>query len=111
MIIIFAGIGTVFFIVTTVAVDNMVRCKLPLSASFDIVLMTFSPDVMATLAFGIIWGCSPLVKTWATQVIPYPAEKRAIAIALINSIGNASSIYGSWLWPDKDSPRYTMGFS
>jgi len=66
---------------------------------------------MAILAFGIIWGCSPLVKTWATQVIPYPAEKRAIAIALINSIGNASSIYGSCLGPDSDKPRYITSFS
>ncbi|KAF2646049.1 nicotinamide mononucleotide permease [Massarina eburnea CBS 473.64] len=92
MIIIFAGIGTIFFVVTTVVTNLMTRY------------------IFTILAFGIIWGCSPLVKTWAVQVIPYPAEKRAIAIALINSIGNASSIYGSWLWPDTDAPRYIMGF-
>lgn len=33
-----------------------------------------------------------------------------MAIALINSIGNASSIYSSWLWPDEDAPRYITGF-
>ncbi|KAF2797590.1 putative nicotinamide mononucleotide permease [Melanomma pulvis-pyrius CBS 109.77] len=93
MIIIFAAIGTIFFVVATASTDNMTRY------------------VTSLLAFGIIWGCSPLVKTWATQVIPYPAEKRAIAIALINSLGNASSIYGSWLWPDKDKPHYTTGFA
>lgn len=71
--------------------------------------LTFE-DVIAIFAFGIIYGCSPLVKTWGAEVVRYPAEKRAISIALINSLGNASSIYGSWLWPDSDAPKYTMGF-
>lgn len=67
--------------------------------------------VLVIFAFGTIYGCSPLVKTWVSDIIPQPAAKRAIAIALINSIGNASSIYSSWLWPDKDAPRYIPGFA
>lgn len=67
--------------------------------------------VLVIFAFGTIYGCSPLVKTWVSDVIPQPAAKRAIAIALINSIGNASSIYATWLWPDKDAPRYIPGFA
>lgn len=67
--------------------------------------------VLTVFAFGTIYGCSPLIKTWVADVIPQPAEKRAIAIALINSIGNSSSIYASWLWPGRDAPRYTAGFA
>ncbi|KAL3477329.1 major facilitator superfamily domain-containing protein [Aspergillus californicus] len=67
--------------------------------------------VLTIFAFGTIYGCSPLVKTWVSDVIPQPAAKRAIAIALINAIGNASSIYSTWLWPDKDAPKYTAGFA
>ncbi|KAL3461764.1 major facilitator superfamily domain-containing protein [Aspergillus heterothallicus] len=67
--------------------------------------------VLTIFAFGTIYGCSPLVKTWVSDVIPQPAAKRAIAIALINGIGNASSIYSTWLWPDKDAPRYIPGFA
>ncbi|KXJ93668.1 major facilitator superfamily domain-containing protein [Microdochium bolleyi] len=67
--------------------------------------------VLTIFAFGTIYGCSPLVKTWLADVVPQPAEKRAIAIALINSIGNASSIYSTWLWPSKDAPRYIPGFA
>ncbi|KAJ4298115.1 hypothetical protein N0V90_006014 [Kalmusia sp. IMI 367209] len=67
--------------------------------------------VHTIFAFGTIYGCSPLVKTWVSDVIPQPAAKRAVAIALINAIGNASSIYASWLWPDKDAPRYIPGFA
>lgn len=67
-------------------------------------------DALAVFAFGSIYGCSPLVKTWISHVLPFPAEKRAIAIALINLLGNGVSIYSSWLWPKDDLPRYTMGF-
>ncbi|KAM0704684.1 hypothetical protein Q7P35_007470 [Cladosporium inversicolor] len=67
--------------------------------------------VLTIFAFGTIYGCSPLVKTWVSDVIPQPAAKRAIAIALINSIGNASSIYATWLWPKTDAPRYIAGFA
>ncbi|KAI1265869.1 putative nicotinamide mononucleotide permease [Xylariaceae sp. FL1019] len=67
--------------------------------------------VLSIFAFGTIYGCSPLIKTWVADVIPQPAAKRAVAIALINAIGNASSIYSTWLWPDKDAPRYVVGFA
>lgn len=88
-----SGLGCVLFIVVTVVTDRMAQY------------------VLTIFAFGTIYGCSPLVKTWVSDVIPQPAAKRAVAIALINSIGNASSIYSSWLWPDKDAPRYIPGFA
>ena len=88
-----SGLGCILFIAVT-TVSNM-------TAKY----------VLSIFAFGTIYGCSPLVKTWVADVIPHPAEKRAIAIALINSIGNASSIYSTWLWPKKDAPKYTPGFA
>jgi hypothetical protein len=48
---------------------------------------------------------------WVANVVDTPAEKRAVAIALVNALGNSSSIYGVFLWPDKDAPRYIPGFS
>jgi MFS family permease len=88
-----SGIGCVLFIAVTTSSNKMVQY------------------VLTIFAFGTIYGCSPLVKTWVSDVIPQPAAKRAIAIALINSIGNASSIYSTWLWPKKDAPRYIPGFA
>ncbi|KAJ0120925.1 vitamin h [Diaporthe amygdali] len=88
-----SGSGFVFFVATTTATDGMVRY------------------VLAIFAFGTIYGCSPLTKTWISHVLSHPSEKRAVAIALINALGNGSSIYGSFLWPDKDSPRFTPGFA
>ncbi|KAL2206285.1 putative nicotinamide mononucleotide permease [Sarocladium strictum] len=88
-----AGLGCILFICVT-TVENR-------TAKY----------VLTIFAFGTIYGCSPLVKTWVSDVIPQPAAKRAIAIALINSIGNASSIYSTWLWPKEHAPRYIPGFA
>jgi hypothetical protein len=36
-----------------------------------------------------------------------PDEKRAVIIAMVNCVGSISSIYGSYLWPSTDAPKYT----
>lgn len=38
-------------------------------------------------------------------------EVRAVALALVNGMGNLAQIYGSWLFPSEDAPKYLMGFS
>ena len=43
---------------------------------------------------------------WISNVIPRPAEKRAAALAGINAVGDASSIYSSFMYPDGDFPRF-----
>lgn len=88
-----SALGCVLFIAVTVTSNEMAQY------------------VLTIFAFGTIYGCSPLVKTWVVDVIPQPAAKRAVALALINSLGNASSIYSTWLWPAKDAPRYIPGFA
>lgn len=87
-----SGTGFIFFVATTATTDGMTRYGL------------------AIFAFGTIYGCSPLVKTWISHVMGSPAPKRAIVIALINGIGNGSSIYGSFLWPKSDGPQHLIGF-
>ncbi|PSN75238.1 pantothenate transporter liz1 [Corynespora cassiicola Philippines] len=37
-------------------------------------------------------------------------EVRAIALALINGMGNLAQIYGAYLFPTEDKPKYLMGF-
>ena len=88
-----SGVGFILFVAVTAMGNGKARYSL------------------AIFAFGTIYGCSPLTKTWIAHVLGYPAEKRAVAIALINALGNGSSIYGSFLWPDKDSPRFVPGFA
>ncbi|EHA19264.1 hypothetical protein ASPNIDRAFT_38687 [Aspergillus niger ATCC 1015] len=38
-------------------------------------------------------------------------QARGVALAMVNALGNLAQIYGSYLFPDKDSPKYIMGFS
>lgn len=37
-------------------------------------------------------------------------EVKGITLAFINAMGNLAQIYGSYLFPDHDSPKYVMGF-
>ncbi|EIW66301.1 hypothetical protein TREMEDRAFT_35192 [Tremella mesenterica DSM 1558] len=64
-----------------------------------------------TLAFGMTYAVCALVLMWVPNVVAFPAEKRAVSIALVNGLGNSASIYGVFLWPAKDAPRYIPGFS
>lgn len=41
---------------------------------------------------------------------PLDPETRAISLALINGIGNLAQIYGSYLFPSEDAPKYLKGF-
>lgn len=67
--------------------------------------------VFVIIAFGCVYALPPLVLTWVPNIIGSPAEKRAVAIALVNALGNSASIYGVFLWPKTDAPRYIPGFS
>jgi len=57
-----------------------------------------------------IWTALPVMLAFASDCIPRPPEKRGVSIAIINSLGNFSSVYGSYLWPSSDGPQYKMGF-
>ncbi|ORY26990.1 major facilitator superfamily transporter [Naematelia encephala] len=57
-----------------------------------------------------VWTAVPLFLSWMVTMFD-GREKRAISIALINGVGNLSSVYGSFFWPATDAPQYVMGFS
>lgn len=48
--------------------------------------------------------------TWISQSMPRPAQKRAAALALINSFGNTPNIWCSYLYQDYMAPRYAGAF-
>ncbi|EXJ83583.1 hypothetical protein A1O1_07206 [Capronia coronata CBS 617.96] len=41
---------------------------------------------------------------------PMPQEVRAVSLAFVNTLASLSGIYGAYLWPAADSPKYLMGF-
>ncbi|KAG9695591.1 MFS transporter, partial [Aureobasidium melanogenum] len=48
---------------------------------------------------------------WISNTIPRPPAKRAAALAGINAISNASSIYASYMYPQSAGPRYVVAMS
>ncbi|ORX38164.1 major facilitator superfamily domain-containing protein [Kockovaella imperatae] len=67
--------------------------------------------VFLIFAVSFVYAVCPLILMWIPNVVTFPAEKRAVVIAFVNSLGNSASIYGVFLWPAKDSPRYVPGFA
>ena len=66
--------------------------------------------VMICFVAAGIWSALPLILSWTSGTISLPPEKRAIVLALVNAFGNFSSVYGSRIWPNRDSPGYHIGF-
>lgn len=52
--------------------------------------------------------CFMVVLTWISNTFPRPLGKRSAIIAIVNLVGNASNIYGSYLYPASDSPMYVV---
>lgn len=46
------------------------------------------------------------IYAWIANAIPRPPAKRAAALAFINSIGNAASIWTPFTYNDSDKPYY-----
>ncbi|EGG11926.1 uncharacterized protein MELLADRAFT_115045 [Melampsora larici-populina 98AG31] len=60
------------------------------------------------IGFAGTYGALPIVLAWLSRELNFPDSKRAVSQALVNTVGNSASIYGSFLW--SDAPQFTTGF-
>lgn len=67
--------------------------------------------VMLCFYIAGLYTALPLILNWTSEVISLPAEKRAVVVAFVNSVGNLSAVYGSRLWPAEDGPNFITGFA
>lgn len=59
----------------------------------------------------MIWTANPLALSYASVSMgPLDPETRAISLAIVNGMGNLAQIYGSYLFPSEDAPKYLKGF-
>jgi predicted MFS family arabinose efflux permease len=66
---------------------------------------------MLVLMAAGLWSANGLALSYASSTLgDLPAEARAVGLALINAMGNLASIYGSYLFPIEDGPKYLKGF-
>ncbi|KAF1355981.1 MFS transporter-like protein [Lizonia empirigonia] len=63
------------------------------------------------------FGINNIMLGWCAATLGQTPEKKAVALALCNSLGNMSSVYTPYLWPAADNPRFlkagmaSIGFS
>jgi hypothetical protein len=58
-----------------------------------------------------LWASNALSLSFASSTFgDMHPEVRAIALALMNAMGNLAQIYGSYLFPSADAPKYLKGF-
>lgn len=54
----------------------------------------------------------PLALSFSTSAMAaVEPEVRAIALAWMSALGNLAQVYNSYVWPDRDAPRYLTGFA
>lgn len=69
------------------------------------------------LFVGATYGVNNIVLAWTAGVLGQTDEKKSVALAIVNTLGNLSFVYTPYLWPDTDAPRFgkamyaSVGFS
>lgn len=74
-------------------------------------LATSTSAVWAAVVLAMvgIYPIQPAVQAWNANNIA-PSSRRAIGVALTNSIGNLGGIAGSFMYQESQAPRYETGF-
>ncbi|KAF6803372.1 putative vitamin H transporter [Colletotrichum sojae] len=67
--------------------------------------------VLLVLMAAGLWASNAMSLSFASSTFgSMDAEVRAIALALMNALGNLAQIYGAYLFPTGDAPKYLLGF-
>lgn len=66
--------------------------------------------LLVIMASGL-WASNALSLAYASSTFStMTPEVRAISLAFVNAMGNLAQIYGAYLFPSNDAPKYLMGF-
>jgi len=66
--------------------------------------------LLVIMASGL-WTTNALSLSYASSTFgSMPNETKAVCLAFVNSMGNLAQIYGAYLFPSTDAPKYLMGF-
>lgn len=93
----------------------VIACWLTVSLITSIVVctvynFTVRYAMLVIMAAGL-WSSNALALSFASSTFgSMKAETRAVALATVNACGNLAQIYGSYLFPSEDQPKYLKGF-
>ena len=65
---------------------------------------------MVVFAIGT-YAVNSIILGWVAATCGQTKEKKASALAIVNTIANASFVWTPYLWMDSDAPRYTIALS
>lgn len=66
--------------------------------------------LLIVMAAGL-WASNALSLSFASSTFgSMEPEVRAVALAVMNAMGNLAQIYGAYLFPSEDAPKYLVGF-
>lgn len=66
--------------------------------------------LLVIIASGL-WASNGLALSYTSSACAnMPNEVRAITLAFVNAMGNLAQIYGAYLFPSADAPKYLKGF-
>lgn len=57
------------------------------------------------------YGCFQISNAWMANIGARPRKKRAISLAMNNSVGNLALVWTPYLYPASDGPRYMTAWS
>lgn len=113
-----AGIGTLFVSWTSGKYNertwHITGCKAVAILGFALApaLTNTAGRYVAMCIFCLgTYGVNSIILGWAATVCSQTIEKKAVTIAMMTSISNASFIYTPYLFRETDKPRYTIAMS
>lgn len=65
---------------------------------------------MCTFATGV-YACNSVILGWVSSTCGQTKEKKALSLAIVNTIAAISPIYTPYLWPESDEPRYVIAMA
>ncbi|KAK7966436.1 MFS transporter [Apiospora aurea] len=57
------------------------------------------------------YSATALIFSWSASTLSQSPEKKAVVVAMLNVGSSIGTIYGPYLWPSWNGPRYVMGFA
>ena len=66
----------------------------------------------AMIVFSIgTYAVNSIILGWVGSTCGQTREKKATALAIVNTVANASFVWTPYLWPSSDEPRYVIAMS
>lgn len=89
----------------------------PLCAVIAAIILTLATTNTGARYFALMimvpgsYGCFQVSNAWVASVAARPKQKRAIALAMSNAVGNTSLVWTPYLYPASAGSRYTVAWS